>query len=97
VNVKTAWSKFKQWFWTQNAINESKMALKNGQRGKFVCPRCGAVDFVFVTNPTFSVNRVSEARTKAMVKCDGPRTCIMRYVFVSKDFGITWEVYAPSN
>lgn len=98
MNVKAAWAKFKVWFWTQNAINEQKMLVKKAQKGKFVCPRCGAVNFTFVTNPVFSTNRMSESRTKAMVMCaDGNRPCLMRYVFVSKDYGVTWEAYAPSN
>lgn len=95
--MRSAIAKFKRWFWTQNAINEKTMALKREQEGKFACPRCGATVFEFVTNPTFSTNRMSESRTKAMAKCAGGAPCLMRWVLVSKDYGLTWSVFEPSN
>ena len=91
--MRSALAKFKRWF-TEQA---DKADAQRASKGKFVCPRCGAVDFEFVTNPVFSTNRMSESRTKAMVRCVGERPCLMRWVFVSKDYGLTWSVFEPSN
>lgn len=63
--------------------------------GVFYCPNCGSSTFVFVTNPVHSVNRIGQARTKAMVKCK--TDCGLRMVWVSDDYGKTWDPYAPSN
>ncbi len=67
-------------------------------QGKFVCPACGANEFVMVTNPVFSTSSRSESRAKVMSRCgNGLKPCVMRYVFVSNDYGKTWDPYAPSN
>jgi hypothetical protein len=69
----------------------------SGPTGEFMCPKCGATEFVMVTNPVHSTSRTSDSRTKVMVRCDGKKPCLMRWVFVSKDFGKSWSPYAPSN
>lgn len=83
-------ARFKAWL----ARQEDIAWAKHTNRGKFTCPRCGAVDFVFVTNPVFATSSRSESRTKAMVKCTGgDGACLMRYIMVSKDYGKTWDPF----
>lgn len=90
--MKALLSRLNRWLKEQEAIAHADKQRKS----KFSCFDCGSIDFHFVTNPVFSTNRMSESRTKAMVACS-TEGCRMRYVFVSRDNGKTWDPYAPSN